>query len=329
MKRIAILTSGGDAPGMNACIRAVVHSAAAEGIEVLGVRRGYEGLMDGDMEPMSSFDVFNIIQTGGSVLESSRSDEFKTSGGRKKAIGNLMESGVEGLIVVGGDGSLRGARSLAGESDVSVLGVPGTIDNDLYGTDFSIGFDTATNFAVEAIDRVRDIARTFERVFFVEVMGHHAGYLALHCAVAGGAEGVIIPEDPEDLDDLCARLEEGYRLSGKSAVVVVAETQDPGHSYEIAREVGARTGFETRVCVLGYLQRGGRPTAGDRILGSKLGVAAVQALLAGVDGEMVGEIGNAIEYTSLEDACSRKKGLNQCLLELVQTFPPTGHAAEK
>jgi 6-phosphofructokinase 1 len=322
MKRIGILTSGGDAPGMNACIRAVVYDAAAQGIEVHGVRRGYQGLIDGDISPLSSLDVFNIIQTGGSVLESSRSTEFTTPEGRKTAIGNLMDRGIEGLIIIGGDGSLRGAESLADETDVGVIGVPGTIDNDLFGTDYSIGFYTAVNFAVEAIDRVRDIARTFERVFFVEVMGHHAGYLATHCAVAGGAEGVIIPEEPEDFDELCSRLKEGYRLSNKSAVVVVAETQDPGHSYQIAREVEARTGFETRVCVIGYLQRGGRPTAFDRILGSKLGVAAVQGLLSGIDGEMVGEIGGKIEFTPLGETYTKKRDLNPCLLELIRTFPP-------
>jgi 6-phosphofructokinase 1 len=318
MKRIGILTSGGDAPGMNACIRAAARTAAASGVETVGIKRGYAGLITNEMLPLSRNDVSNIIHTGGSILESSRCPEFQKTEGRERAIGNLAKDEVEGLILIGGDGTFRGGALLAEESTISIIGVPGTIDNDVYGTDFTIGFDTAVNCAIEAIDRIRDTARTFERVFFVEVMGHHTGFIALQAGTAGGADSLVIPEQALDVEGICHRLQEGHRLGKTSAIVVVAEAEKPGFSYEIAQKVARRTGFETRVCVLGHVQRGGNPTAADRVLGTELGVAAVQALLDGVKGKMVGIVGDTITYTNLRDTWEKKKELNPRLRQFLQ-----------
>jgi 6-phosphofructokinase 1 len=320
MKRIGILTSGGDAPGMNACIRAAVRTATASGVEITGIKRGYTGLIADDMRPLSRGDVSNIIHTGGSILESSRCPDFQTAEGRKQAIENLAKSKIEGLILIGGDGTFRGGALLAEESTISIIGVPGTIDNDVYGTDCTIGFDTAVNCAIAAIDRIRDTARTFERVFFVEVMGHHTGFIALRAGLAGAADSLVIPEQPLDVEAICHRLQEGHRLGKTSAIVVVAEAEKPGFSYQIAQEVTKRTGFETRVCVLGHIQRGGSPTADDRILATELGATAVQALLDGTKGKMVGIIGGNIIYTSLRDTWEKKKKLNPRLRQLVQAL---------
>jgi 6-phosphofructokinase 1 len=320
VKRIGILTSGGDAPGMNACIRAAVRTAIDKGMEITGIKRGYTGLITNEMSPLSRDDVSNIIHTGGSILESSRCAEFETAEGRQKAAANLLQKKIEGLILVGGDGTFRGGALLAEESTIDIAGVPGTIDNDVYGTDFTIGFDTAVNCAIEAIDRIRDTARTFERVFFVEVMGHHTGFIALQAGIAGGADSLVIPEDPLDVKDICRRLQEGQRLGKKSAIVVVAEAQKPGFSYQIAGEVAKKTGYETRVCVLGHVQRGGSPTANDRILGSELGAMAVQALRDGQKGKMVGITGGKITYTPLRDTWEKKKELNPNLRQLMRTL---------
>jgi 6-phosphofructokinase 1 len=318
MKQIGILTSGGDAPGMNAVIRSVVRTAAVHEIKVVGIKRGYTGLIAGEMAPLSRYEVSNIVQQGGSILESTRCPEFETPEGRKKAATNMAKNKIEGLILVGGDGTFRGGTLLAEEAGVSVMGVPSTIDNDVFGTDFTIGFDTAVNFAVESIDRIRDTARTFERVFFIEVMGHYTGFIALQTAVAGGAEGLIIPEMPPDVEGLCLRLQEGRQLGKKSAIIVVAEAQKPGYSFQIAREVSNRTGFETRVCVLGHLQRGGSPTATDRILGVELGTAAVEAIDQGMRGLMVGMVGGKLTYTPMADTWKKKKALNPRLEQLAQ-----------
>jgi 6-phosphofructokinase 1 len=318
VKKIGILTSGGDAPGMNACIRSGVRTAIASGIEIIGIKRGFSGLITNDMTSLSRTDVSNIIQMGGSILESSRCLEFETKEGRQKAAAHLDQQHIEGLILIGGDGTFRGGVSLAEETAVDMIGVPGTIDNDVYGTDFTIGFDTAVNCAIEAIDRIRDTARTFERVFFVEVMGHHTGFIALHAGAASGAEGLVLPEDPLDVEALCRRLQEGRQLGKKSAIVVVAEAQHPGFSYQIAQEVAKRTGFESRVCVLGHVQRGGRPTAFDRLLGTELGTAAVRALAEGKKGKMVGFVGGHLTYTPLRDTWEKKKELNPFLRQLIQ-----------
>lgn len=318
MKRIGILTSGGDAPGMNACIRAVVRTAIASGVEMIGVKRGYAGLITNEMLSLSRNDVSNITHTGGSILESSRCPDFQKVEGRKQAISNLVKSEIEGLILIGGDGTFRGGTLLAEESTISVMGVPGTIDNDVYGTDFTIGFDSAVNCAIEAIDRIRDTARTFERVFFVEVMGHHTGFIALQAGMAGAADSLVIPEQPLDVEGICHRLQEGHRLGKTSAIVVVAEAEKPGFSYQIAQEVTKRTGFETRVCVLGHIQRGGSPTAADRVLGTELGAAAIQALVDGTKGKMVGIVGGTISYTNLRDTWEKRKELNPRLRQFIQ-----------
>jgi len=318
MKRIGILTSGGDAPGMNACIRSAVRTSIASGVEIIGVKRGYAGLITNEMPPLSRNDVSNIIHTGGSILESSRCPEFEKAEGRKRAIENLAKNEIEGLILIRGDGTFRGGALLTEESTISIIGVPGTIDNDVYGTDFTIGFDTAVNCAIEAIDRIRDTARTFERVLFVEVIGHHTGFIALQAGTAGGADSLVIPEQPLDVEGICRGLQEGHRLGKTSAIVVVAEAEKPGFSYEIAQRVAKKTGFETRVCVLGHLQRGGSPTAADRVLGTELGAAAVQALIDSVKGKMVGIVGDTITYTSLRDTWEKKKALSTRLETLTR-----------
>lgn len=318
MRKIGILTSGGDAPGMNACIRAAVHTACASGIEIMGVKRGFAGLIADDMISLSKNDVSNIIHIGGSILESSRCAEFETAEGRHKAAANMVKERLEGLVLIGGDGTFRGGSSLAEETTIGIIGVPGTIDNDVYGTDFTVGFDTAVNCAIEAIDRIRDTARTFERVFFVEVMGHHTGFIALQAGTAGGADGIVVPEAPLDVEGLCLRLQEGRKLGKKSAIVVVAEAEKPGFSYRIAREVAERTGFESRVCVLGHVQRGGSPTAADRVLASELGTAAVQALADGTKEKMAGVVGGRMTYTPLRDTWEKGKELNPGLRQLIQ-----------
>jgi len=317
VKRIGILTSGGDAPGMNACIRAAVRTAMSQGVEIIGIKKGYTGLINNDMLPLTRNEVSNVIHTGGSVLESSRCPEFETPEGRKQAIENLSKKEIEGLILIGGDGTFRGGAIMAEETPVNIIGVPGTIDNDVYGTDFTIGFDTAVNCAIEAIDRIRDTAITFERVFFVEVMGHHTGFIALQAGIAGGADSLVIPEEPLDIGRICGRLQEGRRLGKKSGIVVVAEAQNPGFSYSIADQVHKETGFESRVCVLGHVQRGGSPTAEDRVLGTELGATAVQALAEGKTGVMVGVVGDDIVYTPLKDTWEKKKELNERLIKLV------------
>lgn len=317
MNRIGVLTSGGDAPGMNACIRAIVRSASAAGIEVMGIMRGYDGLISNDMSVVGPRDVSNTIQAGGSFLESSRCPEFETVEGRKQAHENMIANGIEGLIVIGGDGTFRGAEAMQEEHDVAIVGVPGTIDNDVWGSDYTIGFDSAVNCAVDAIDRIKDTARTFRRVFFIEVMGKENGYIALVSGVAGGAEGIFVPEVPDDIDAMCAHLEEGHRIGKKSAIIVVSEHRKPGYSFELADIVARKTGFETRVCVLGHLQRGGKPTAADRILASELGAQAVLALAKGQKGVMVGIVGGDVMLTPFRDTFDRKKPLNARIKALV------------
>ena len=316
MKRIGILTSGGDAPGMNACIRAAVRAAMAQGLEIFGIGRGYAGLIRGEIEPLNRKAVANIIHQGGTILGTSRSPEFMTSEGRALAIKNLGKRDIEGLILIGGDGTLRGGTTLSQECGVSIVGVPGTIDNDVYGTDYTIGFDTAVNCALEAIDRIRDTALSHERLFFVEVMGHHTGFIALESGIAGGAEELLIPEVPLSVDELCSHLERNFKGGKRSAIVVVAETEQPGDSFRIAQEVRDKLGFDSRVCILGHVQRGGSPTARDRVLAGKLGIAAVQALATDKSGHMVGEINWRVAYTPLEYTWEKEKELNIELVEI-------------
>ncbi len=315
MKRIGILTSGGDAPGMNACIRAAVRTAMTNNVEILGIRRGYAGLIEGDLLALDRKSIANIIHRGGTILETSRCPEFANTEGRAKAIKILEEAGIDGLVLLGGDGTFHGGALLANECNVSIIGVPTTIDNDVYGTDYTVGFDTAVNTALEAIDRIRDTAMSHERLFFVEVMGHHTGFIALESGIAGGAEETIIPE-ADSTDELWTRLEESFEHGKKSAIVVVTEGDRPGHTFKIAQEVKDKLKIGSRVCILGHVQRGGSPTARDRVLASNLGSASVGSILKGKSGYMVGEVKNEIVYTALADTWGKKKVLSPRLEEL-------------
>ena len=317
MKKIAVLTSGGDAPGMNACIRAVVRTALYKNLRVIGIRRGYTGLLSGDFMKMTTGSVANIIQRGGTILGTSRCEEFRTSEGRARAFEMIQKEGIEGLIVIGGDGTFRGAYELSRQGDVPIVGVPGTIDNDVYGTDETIGFDTAINTALEAIDKIRDTAASHERVFFVEVMGRSSGFIAAQVGLGGGAEFVVVPETRTDLNELCERLLKSIRRGKKACIVIVAEGKESGGAFQIAQQVNACIGTEYRVCVLGHIQRGGSPTARDRVLASKLGSAAVNALLAGHRNVMVGEVKGEIVLTPLEETWTKVKPVDRSLLELV------------
>jgi len=318
MKKIGILTSGGDAPGMNACTRAAVRAALANNLEIFGIMWGYAGLIRGDIMPLDRRAVANIIHQGGTVLGTARSEEFRTKEGRAKAIKTLQDEGIEGLILIGGDGTFRGGTLLSQECGVSVVGIPGTIDNDCYGTDYTIGFDTAINTALEAIDRIRDTATAHDRLFFVEVMGRNTGFIALESGIAGGAEEFLIPEVPISVEELCQRLEENFKRGKRSSIIVIAERNQPGVSFQIAQEVKTKAGFDSRVCILGHIQRGGAPTARDRVLASRLGVAAVQALVDGKGGNMVGEINREINSTPLKDTWEKKKALHPGLTDLLK-----------
>lgn len=285
IKRIGVLTSGGDAPGMNAAIRAVARKAIYHDVEVVGVRYGFQGLMDGNFLEMDLGTVGDIIQRGGTMLNSARSEEFKTDEGQNRAIDQMKKHGIDGLVVIGGDGSFRGAQKLS-EKGFPCIGVPGTIDNDIVGTDFTIGFDTALNTVIEAIDKVRDTATSHERTYIIETMGRNAGDLALWAGLAGGAETIIIPEKQDSIEDVCKRLERGRQRGKKHSIIVLAEGVGTGVEY--GEQIKQRTDFETRVTVLGYIQRGGSPTAQDRVLASRLGAHAVSLLLEGAAGRMVG-----------------------------------------
>ncbi|OGP60601.1 MAG: 6-phosphofructokinase [Deltaproteobacteria bacterium RBG_13_49_15] len=318
MRKIGILTSGGDAPGMNACIRAAVRISLSHKIEMIGIKWGFAGLIRGDMEPLDRRVVTNIIHQGGTILGTARCPEFQTEEGRALAIDILKRSGIEGLILIGGDGTFRGGTLLSKECDLSVIGVPGTIDNDVFGTDYTIGFDTAINTALNAIDHIRDTATAHDRLFFVEVMGRHTGFIAMESGIAGGVEELLIPEIPMSIEDLCLRLERNFRGGKKSAIVVVAETEQPGDSFRISKEIKDKAGFDSRDCILGHIQRGGSPTARDRVLASKLGAGAVRGLLEGKGGTMVGEIKGEIAYTLLKDTWEKKKRLHPDLENLAK-----------
>jgi len=315
VQKIGVLTSGGDAPGMNACIRAVVRSAVQRSVDVVGIRRGYSGLLNREFVKLNRRMVANIIQRGGTILESSRCEELKTAEGRRKGIQILEQEGIEGLVVIGGDGTFRGAAAISEESQIKLLGIPATIDNDVYGVDYTIGFDTAINTALEAIDRIRDTADAFECVFFVEVMGRLSGFIALEVGIAGGAEEIIIPEKETDLEKLCRTLKESFRRGKRSSIVVVAEGNEVGHSVQIANYVQHRLKVSCRVCILGHVQRGGAPTARDRVLASKLGMAAVDGILNGKQGHVVGERKGELIYIPFRETCEKKKELDTYFLE--------------
>jgi len=315
MKRIAVLTSGGDSPGMNAAIRAVVRTGVSEGLEVIGIRRGYQGLVEGNFILMDAGSVSGIINQGGTILHSARSADFKTPEGFARAIDNLHQAGIDGLVVIGGNGSQRGNYELHARADFPVVGVASTIDNDLYGSDYTIGFDTAVNTALESIDRLRDTATSHDRIFIIEVMGRSRGFVALHVGIAGGAEVVLVPEISWRLDEVVEIIRRGYRRGKKSYLIVVAE--GAAHGIGLAEQVEEATGYETRATVLGHVQRGGTPSAADRLLASQLGAYAVKNLKAGIHGVLVGEQNECIVTTSLEEVWSKDKPLDPELIGLV------------
>ncbi|MEZ4827199.1 MAG: 6-phosphofructokinase [Bacteroidia bacterium] len=319
MKRIAVYTSGGDAPGMNAAIRAVVRASIANGIEPFGIMRGYEGMIDGDIFPMDAKSVSNIIQRGGTILKTSRSERFRTEEGRKKAFKNLKKFEIEGLVAIGGDGTFAGAKVFSAEHNVPVIGVPGTIDNDLYGTDFTIGYDTALNTAMEAIDKIRDTADSHNRLFIIEVMGRDAGFIALNTGIAAGAEAVLIPETPTFIEDIIKKLEQGWLRSKSSSIIVVAEGDQAGGAFQVSEKIKQKfKNYDIRVVVLGHIQRGGTPTCADRVLASRLGAAAVEALMEGLSNSMAGIVNGEIQHTSLIKACKHHQNINPNLLNLVE-----------
>ncbi len=306
---------------MNACLRAVVRTAIANGLEVIGIRRGYQGMIEGDFFKMEAASVSNIIQRGGTILKSSRSEQFRTLEGRQRAYNRLKEAGVDGLVAIGGDGTFAGARIFAGEFKLPVVGAPGTIDNDLYGTDYTIGFDTALNTAMEGIDKIRDTADSHNRLFFVEVMGRDAGFIALNAGIAGGAEAVLIPEQKTHIDGIIQKLEEGWLRHKTSSIIVVAEGDDAGGAFEVANKVKNHLPYyDTRVVVLGHIQRGGVPTCMDRVLASRLGHAAVEALIDGLSNVMVGQVNSEIVHTSFAKACKYHQEVSPNLLSLVEVL---------
>lgn len=313
MNKIAILTSGGDAPGMNAAIRAAVRKGIHEGLEVYGIYNGYQGMIEGKIEQLDAGSVGDIIQRGGTMLHSSRCPEFKTAEGQAEGLRQLRERGIEGLIVIGGDGSFRGAQALS-ELGFACVGVPGTIDNDIRGTDYTLGFDTALNTVIDAIDKIRDTATSHERTFIVEVMGRDAGDLALWAGVAGGAESILIPERPHDIKEIISRLRQGTDRGKKHSILIVAEGVMTGHA--LAGHLKEAADIETRVSVLGHIQRGGSPTGRDRVLASKFGARAVEVLIEGKTGVAVGMRNHAVIDYPLTEVFSRREGMEDGLYEL-------------
>ena len=313
LKRIAVMTSGGDCPGMNAAVRSIVRVALHERIEVWGIYNGYAGLIEDKMEQLDSRSVGDILQRGGTFLGTARSEKFKTVAGREEAVKILHQHGIEGLVVIGGDGSLRGAGSL-GEMGIAVVGLPGTIDNDIWGTDYTIGFDTATNTVVDAINKLRDTASAHGRVIVIEVMGRQSGWIAMTAGLAGGAEQILIPEMEVNLEDVCQQLQASHAAGKRYSIVVVAE--GVGSAVKIGEKIAAQTGLETRVSVLGHIQRGGSPTVFDRILASTLGEHAVLTLLSGISNVMIGYRAGSVVTVDLDDAVNHKKAIDPATFRL-------------
>jgi len=319
IKKIGVLTSGGDAPGMNACVRAVVRTAIYYDLEVYGIYCGYEGLISNNIKKLERHSVSNIIQRGGTILKTARSEKFKTDEGMEMAYQNLKTHGIEGLVVIGGDGTFTGANFFGKKYNFPIVGCPGTIDNDLYGSDFTIGFDTALNTVVECIDKIRDTADSHNRLFFIEVMGRDAGFIALYTGIAGGAEAILIPEKETRIDDLIHTLENDYRSNKTSGIIIVAEGEKEGGAYEVAKKVKEKFNFyDTRVLILGHLQRGGSPSCFDRVLASSTGYASVIALLKGEKNCMVGVINNKTVLTPFEKAIKQHPELNFNIVEMAR-----------
>lgn len=319
IRTIGILTSGGDAPGMNAAIRAVTRTAIYNNYRVMGIKRGYYGLVYDEIEEFTSKSVSNIVQHGGTILKTARCKEFTTPEGRKRAYDNLLRAEIDALVVIGGDGTLTGARIFAEEYDIPIVGLPGTIDNDLGGTDRTIGYDTALNTIVEAVDKIRDTATSHERLFFVEVMGHMAGYLALNSAIASGAEAAIIPEMETEIDQLADLINRGFRKSKSSAIVLVAENPETGGAMGLAQRIKEEfEQYDARVTILGHLQRGGSPTAADRILASRMGAQAITALSEGQRNVMIGIKNGELVYVPFSKATTHTKTIDHEGVELVK-----------
>ncbi|MFB6274469.1 MAG: 6-phosphofructokinase [Salinibacter sp.] len=321
MDRLGVYTSGGDAPGMNACLRAVVRTALDNDLEVIGIRRGYEGMIEGDFVEMERQSVSNIVQLGGTILKSARSEEFRTEDGRRRAAENLRTNEVDALVAIGGDGTFQGASKLYDEHGFAVVGCPGTIDNDLHGTDETIGYDTALNTAIENIDRIRDTADAHNRLFLVEVMGRDSGFIALNCGIGGGAELILIPETITEMAMVKERILSLMSAQRRSTIVVVAEGDELGGAQGIEQALRNDEEFsdiELRSTILGHTQRGGAPTASDRVLASRLGVAAVESLLDGHSDVMVGIANNEIKLTPLRNVYGRRKSIDYDLLKLTQ-----------
>lgn len=315
--RIGVMTSGGDSPGMNAAIRAIVRTAIFENLEVFGIYRGYEGLIDGQIERLESSSVSNIIQRGGTILKTARSQRFMTPEGRMKAFQNIHDLGIEALVVIGGNGTFTGASIFDKEYGVPIIGLPGTIDNDLYGTDATIGYDTAINTVVEAADKIRDTATSHDRLFFIEVMGRDVGFIALRSGIACGAEFILVPETTTYIDNLARLLKHDWRKNKTSGIVIVAEGDDEGGAYEIAKKVKEKLPeIDARVTILGHIQRGGAPSAYDRVLASTLGYGAVKGLLEGHRGVMAGIVDKQLVYTPFEKAIKHTKDINREMLEM-------------
>ncbi len=317
--KIGVLTSGGDAPGMNAAIRAVVRTGIYHGLEVYGIMRGYTGMVENDIFRMEGRSVANIIQRGGTILKTSRCKEFLTPEGRKKAYQNLKKLGINGLVIIGGDGSFRGAQTFSNEYDIPCVGLPGTIDKDIAGTDFTIGFDTAVNTAVEAIDKIRDTADAHDRLFIIEVMGRDAGYIALHSGIATGAENILIPERKTDIEEIIKQLAEKERRHKLVNLIVVAEGDDFGGADEVGRIIKERLPIqEVRVCILGHIQRGGSPSCFDRLIASRMGYSAVECLILGKYNVFVGMVNNRMHYTPLNEAVKKKQRINEEWMKIVK-----------
>jgi 6-phosphofructokinase 1 len=317
IKTIGVMTSGGDAPGMNAAIRAVTRAGIYNGFKIKGIYRGWDGLINNEIKEFSTENVSGIINMGGTILKTARSKEFMTKEGRQKAYDNMVKNSIDALVIIGGNGSLTGARIFAEEFDVCCIGLPGTIDNDLYGTDSTIGYDTTMNTIMECVDRIRDTAQSHERIFFVEVMGRDAGFLAQNSAIASGAEAAIIPEDSTDVDQLARFMERGIRKSKKSCIVIVSESPKCGALYYADRVRKEFPNYDVRVSILGHLQRGGRPTAHDRILAGRTGVGAIEAILQGQRNVMIGLRYNEVVYVPFSEAIRSDKPFDKKLIKVL------------
>lgn len=316
IKKIGVLTSGGDAPGMNAAIRAVVRAAIANDLEVMGIMQGYQGMINNEFVPMDSSSVSGILQLGGTILKTARSMEFKTPEGRQIAYDNLKSHNIDALVVIGGDGTFTGARYFGMEHEIPIVGIPGTIDNDLYGTDYTIGYDTAINTVIDAVDKIRDTATAHSRLFFIEVMGRDAGFLALRSGIASGAEAIIVPEIQMDIEKLDLFLQTGFKKKKTSSIVLVAEGEKNGAMSLAKRVEEIHPEYDVRVSILGHLQRGGSPSAFDRVTASLLGVKAVEALLDDQQSIMVGIVNREISHVPFNQTLKNKKKLNPLLVGL-------------